>query len=158
MPTFTTSFISGLALVAAVLATPAAQAQSTSFTSVALSSAEPLVASIQPVEAASMATAAAESVQKLSAPIDLAEQAVYYDDSHKDLKQALAWMQETNALHAEYWSVYAEARIRLQLKDYVGALATAEQAKKLALAATPPNDEYARRSAEVATKAQGRVK
>ena len=158
MPTFTTSFLSGLICAAAVLATPDAWAQSGSFMPASLDSSAPLVASVQRLEAPSVATAAEESVQKLSAPISLAEQAIYYDDSHKDLKQALAWMQETNALHAEYWSVYAEARIRLQLKDYTGALATAEQAKKLALAATPPNDEYARRSDEVATRAQAHAK
>ncbi|RZK20715.1 MAG: hypothetical protein EOO56_12330 [Hymenobacter sp.] len=87
---------------------------------------------------------------------DEATVTAYYDDSHKDLQQALAWTQETNALHPEYWSVYAEARIRLQLKDYAGAQALATEAKKLALAAANPG--YARRSEEVLTQAKAHTK
>jgi hypothetical protein len=90
-------------------------------------------------------------VRNLSAPAEFTTDA-YYDDSHKDLRQTLAWMQETNALHPAYHTLYAEARIRLQLKDYAGAHATAIEAKKLALAAA--NSDYARRSEEVITKAK----
>jgi hypothetical protein len=96
-----------------------------------------------------------EVVRNLSAPTTEAISATYYNDSHKDLKQALAWMQETNAMHPEYWSVYAEARIRLQLKDYTGAHATATEAKKLALAAA--NQDYARRCDELLTQAKAHI-
>jgi hypothetical protein len=130
----------GFAAVALLLAAPAAHAQTTAF---AAASTEE-VASIRP-------DASAEAVRNLSAPAEFTTDA-YYDDSHKDLRQTLAWMQETNAMHPAYHTLYAEARIRLQLKDYTGAHATAIEAKKLALAAA--NSDYARRSEEVITKAK----
>ena len=134
----------GFAAVALLLAAPAAHAQTTAF---AAASTEE-VANIRP-------DASAEAVRNLSAPAEFTTDA-YYDDSHKDLRQTLAWMQETNALHPEYWSVYAEARIRLQLKDYAGAQATATEAKKLALAVA--NQDYARRCDELLTQAKAHAK
>src|SRR4051794_6071158 len=114
MPKFTSFFSAGIALVAFALAAPAAQAQTNDFMSVSLASSAPAVASIQPLEL----PASDETVQRLSAAPAPAAHADYFNDSHKDLKQALAWMQETNALHPEYQTMYTEARIRLQLKDY----------------------------------------
>ncbi len=151
MRNFTFSFAAGFAAVALLFATPAAHAQSTGFMTADLRSSSSAVASIQPATAS-----ATEEVRNLSAPADEATTASYYNDSHKDLKQALAWMQETNAMHPEYWSVYAEARIRLQLKDYAGAQTTAAEAKKLALAAS--NQDYARRSDELLAQAKAHTK
>ncbi|RYE90550.1 MAG: hypothetical protein EOO37_02700 [Cytophagaceae bacterium] len=151
MPNFTFSFASGVAAVALLLAAPAAHAQSTGFMTADSRNSSSAVASISPASA-SRSESPAEATRNLSAPADEAATANYYNDSHKDLKQALAWMQDTNALHPEYWSVYAEARIRLQLKDYAGAQATAAEAKKLALAAS--NSDYARRSDELLTQAK----
>jgi hypothetical protein len=65
-------------------------------------------------------------------------------------------MQETNAMHPGYQTMYTEARIRLQLKDYAGAHATALEAQKMALAAA--NGEYARHSEDVATQAKAKLK
>jgi hypothetical protein len=144
MQKFTLSLAAGFAAVALLLAAPAAHAQTTAFATA--STAE--VASIRP-------DASAEAVRNLSAPAEFTTDA-YYDDSHKDLKQTLAWMQETNALHPAYHTLYAEARIRLQLKDYAGAHSTAIEAKKLALAAA--NSDYVRRSEEVITKAKANSK
>jgi hypothetical protein len=90
-----------------------------------------------------------EIPQRLGAPAVPEEVAAYYDDSHKDLKPVLAWMQETNALSPQSWSLYAEARIRMKLKDYQGARVAAERAKKLALEAAPLRDNYAVLSEEV---------
>ena len=126
----------GFATVALLLGAPAAHAQTTAFAAATTEEA----ASRHPDEA----------MHNLSAPAEFTSDA-YYDDSHKDLRQTLAWMQETNALHPAYHTMYAEARIRLQLKDYTGAYTTASEAKKLALAAA--NSDYARRSEEVMTKA-----
>ena len=151
MHNFTFSFAAGLAAVALLFAAPNAHAQSTGFMTADLRSSSQEVASIQPA-----AVSAPEVVQNLSAPADEATTASYYNDSHKDLKQALAWMQETNAMHPEYWSVYAEARIRLQLKDYTGAQTTATEAKKLAMAAS--NSDYARRSDELLAQAKAHTK
>jgi hypothetical protein len=140
MQKLTRFLTAGFAAVALLLAAPAAHAQTTAF---AAASTEE-VASNRP-------DAPAEAVRNLSAPAEFTTDA-YYDDSHKDLRQTLAWMQETNALHPAYHTLYAEARIRLQLKDYAGAHTTAIEAKKLALAAA--NSDYARRSEEVITKAK----
>jgi hypothetical protein len=152
MPNFTCSFFAGLALVACALAAPKAQAQTTAFASVSLASNAPLEAGSR----SRALPAADEPVQHLSTPPAPEVHAAYYNDSHKDLHQALTWMQETNAQHPEYWNVYAEARIRLQLKDYAGAQATAQEAQKMALAASPPNADYARSSAEIVTQAKAK--
>ncbi|MGI4863615.1 MAG: hypothetical protein ACRYFZ_06795 [Janthinobacterium lividum] len=155
MHNFTLSFAAGLAAVALLFAAPAAHAQSTGFMTADLRSSSSEVASVRTANT-NVSESPAEAVQNLSAHADEATNAAYYNDSHKDLKQALAWMQETNAMHPEYWSVYAEARIRLQLKDYAGAQTTATEAKKLALAAS--NQDYARRSDELLAQAKAHTK
>lgn len=152
MPKFTFFFSASLALVAFALAAPAAQAQTNNFASIPLASNTPALTGNQPLGL----TASSETVQRLSAAPAPAAQADYFNDSHKDLKQALAWMQETNALHPEYQTMYTEARIRLQLKDYVGAHATALEAHKMALTAS--NGEYARHSEEVIAQAKAKLK
>jgi hypothetical protein len=97
-----------------------------------------------------------EKVIKNSSPTpgDLAAAAVYYNDNNKDLKQALAWMQKANATEPKFWNVHTEARIRLKMKDYKGAIVAAEQSKKLALASTPPNTEYAKMNDELIAEAK----
>jgi hypothetical protein len=154
MPKFTFSFSAGIALVAFALAAPTAQAQTADFASVSLAS----NASVEASSPSLALPATDEPVQRLSAPPASEVHAAYFNDSNKDLHQALTWMQETNALHPEYWNVYAEARIRLQLKDYVGAHTTAQEAKKMALAASPPNADYARSSEEVVAQAKAKLK
>ncbi|MFD1872223.1 hypothetical protein [Hymenobacter bucti] len=154
MSKFTRFFSAGIALVAFALAAPAAQAQTTDFASVSLASST----SVESSSRSLALPATDEPTQRLSAPPAPEVHAAYYNDAHKDLHQALAWMQETNALHPEYWNVYAEARIRLQLKDYAGAHATAQAAKKLALAASPPNADYVRSSEEVVAQATSKLK
>jgi hypothetical protein len=97
-----------------------------------------------------------EKVVKNATPAaaDLAAAAVYYNDNNKDLKQALAWMQKANATEPKFWNVNTEAKIRLKLKDYKGAITAAEQSKKLALASTPPNTEYAKMNDELIAEAK----
>lgn len=151
MSNFTSSLVTGLAAVALLLVAPAARAQSPGLMTADLRNSSQEVASIGNAD-----PNAGEPARNLSAPATEAANPAYYNDSHKDLTQALAWMQETNALHPEYWSVYAEARIRLQLKDYAGAQAKASEAKKLALAAA--NADYARRSEELLAQAQTHAK
>jgi hypothetical protein len=144
------SFTTAFAAMALLLAAPAAHAQTTAL----MNASTEEVASISPTNT-NVTDSPAEAVRNISAPTEFAADA-YYDDSHKDLKQTLAWMQETNALHPAYHTLYAEARIRLQLKDYAGAHSTATEAKKMALAAA--NSDYARRSEEVMAKAKANVK
>ncbi|WP_262383918.1 DUF2911 domain-containing protein [Hymenobacter lutimineralis] len=84
-----------------------------------------------------------EKVVKNASPNanDLAAAAAYYYDNNKDLKQALAWLQKANATDPKFWNVHTEAKIRLKMKDYKGAVTAAEQSKKLALDAK--NNDYA---------------
>jgi hypothetical protein len=97
-----------------------------------------------------------EKVVKNASPAagDLAAAAVYYYDNNKDMKQALAWIQKANATDPKFWNVNTEAKIRLKMKDYKGAITAAEQSKKLALASTPPNGDYARMGDELIAEAK----
>jgi len=89
------------------------------------------------------------------APGDLAAAAVYYYDSNKDLKQALTWMEKANAAEpTKYWNLNTEAKIRLKMKDYKGAMTAAEASKKAALAATPPNGDYVKMDEELIAEAK----
>ncbi|AMR29129.1 hypothetical protein A0257_19885 [Hymenobacter psoromatis] len=85
---------------------------------------------------------------------DLAGAAVYYNDNNKDPKQALAWMEKANATQPKYWNVNTEAKIRLKMKDYRGAIAAAERSKKLALEALPPNGDYVKMDEELIAEAK----
>ncbi len=59
--------------------------------------------------------------------------ASYYYDNKKDMKQALDWATKAFEANPEaYWSAMLKAKIQLELKDYKGAIATAEQVKVLA--------------------------
>ncbi|RYE90549.1 MAG: DUF2911 domain-containing protein [Cytophagaceae bacterium] len=97
-----------------------------------------------------------EKVLKNASPSagDLAAAAVYYNDNNKDLKQALAWIQKANATDPKFWNVNTEAKIRLKMKDYKGAIAAAEQSKKLAMAGATPNMEYAKMNDELMAEAK----
>ncbi|GAB3572041.1 DUF2911 domain-containing protein [Hymenobacter daeguensis] len=98
-----------------------------------------------------------EKVIKAAAPApgDLAAAAVYYYDSNKDLKQALTWMEKANAAEpTKYWNLNTEAKIRLKMKDYKGAMTAAEASKKAALAATPPNGDYVKMDEELIAEAK----
>ena len=85
---------------------------------------------------------------------DLAAAAVFYNDNNKDLKQALTWIQKANATDPKFWNVNTEAKIRLKMKDYKGAITAAEQSKKLALAGATPNMEYAKMNDELVAEAK----
>jgi hypothetical protein len=97
-----------------------------------------------------------EKVVKSATPAagDLAAAAVYYNDNNKDPKQALTWIQKANATDPKFWNVNTEAKIRLKMKDYKGAATAAEQSKKLAMASTPPNMEYAKMADELVAEAK----
>ncbi|OWP63227.1 hypothetical protein CDA63_10255 [Hymenobacter amundsenii] len=78
---------------------------------------------------------------------DLAAAAVYYFDNDRDMKQALAWIQKANATDPKFWNVHTEAKIRMKMKDYKGAMASAEQSKKLATEAK--NMDYVKMNDEL---------
>ena len=85
---------------------------------------------------------------------DLAAAAVYYADNNKDMKQAVAWMEKANATDAKFWNLHSEAKMRLKMKDYTGAMKAAEASKKGALASTPPNGDYVKMNEELMATAK----
>ena len=97
-----------------------------------------------------------EKITKNATPSadDLASAAVYYADNNKDLKQAVAWMEKANATDAKFWNLHSEAKMRLKIKDYAGAMKAAEASKKGALAATPPNDNYVKMNEDLLAEAK----
>lgn len=102
-----------------------------------------------------------EKITKNASPAasDLAAAAVYYNDNDKDLKQALAWMEKANAAEpTKFWNLHTEAKIRMKMKDYKGAIKAAEASKKAALAATPPNGDYVKMNEDLMAEAKKMVK
>ena len=97
-----------------------------------------------------------EKITKNATPsaADLAAAAVYYADNNKDMKQAVAWMEKANATDAKFWNLHSEAKMRLKMKDYPGAMKAAEASKKGALAATPPNGEYVKMNEDLLAEAK----
>ena len=97
-----------------------------------------------------------EKITKNATPSadDLASAAVYYADNNKDLKQAVAWMEKANTTDAKFWNLHSEAKMRLKIKDYAGAMKAAEASKKGALAATPPNDNYVKMNEDLLAEAK----
>ncbi|WP_400191853.1 DUF2911 domain-containing protein [Hymenobacter sp. B81] len=95
-----------------------------------------------------------EKVVKNTSPNanDMAAAAVYYYDNNKDLKQALEWIQKANATEPRFWNVHTEAKIKLKLKDYKGATASAEQSRKLALDAK--NADYVKMNDDLIAEAK----
>ncbi|MBT2556562.1 DUF2911 domain-containing protein [Hymenobacter sp. ISL-91] len=83
---------------------------------------------------------------------DLAAAAVYYLDNNKDMKQALIWMQQANAKDPKFWNVLTEAKIRMKMKDYKGAITAAEMSKKLATEAK--NMDYVKMNDELIAEAK----
>lgn len=65
----------------------------------------------------------------------------YYYDNGKDLNKALEWSNKAIEQNPKaYYVVHLKAKIQLKLKDYKGAIATAEQS--MALAKEAKSDEY----------------
>jgi Protein of unknown function (DUF2911) len=77
---------------------------------------------------------------------------IYYYNHLKDIHKALAWMEEWDKLQPNQYNVkYWKARIQLKAGDRAGAIATANEGLKLAMA--EPNAEYIRMNKEVLTEA-----
>ena len=95
-----------------------------------------------------------EKVVKNASPTsgDLAAAAVYYLDNNKDMKQALTWMQQANAKDPKFWNMLTEAKIRMKMKDYKGAVTAAEMSKKLATEAK--NMDYVKMNDELIMEAK----
>ncbi|MCC2548145.1 DUF2911 domain-containing protein [Hymenobacter sp. BT175] len=83
---------------------------------------------------------------------DYAAAAVYYYENNKDMKQALEWIQKANANDPKFWNLHHEAKIKMKMKDYKGAMASAEQSRKLALDAK--NADYVKMNEDLAAEAK----
>lgn len=65
----------------------------------------------------------------------------YYLETGRDMEQALAWINKSIELgNNPFWVVHAKARIQQKMGDCKGAIATAEESKKLAREAG--NEDY----------------
>lgn len=65
----------------------------------------------------------------------------YYYDNNKDLNKALEWVNKAITENPKaFYMVHLKAKIQVKLKDYKGAIATAEQSIELAKEAK--NDDY----------------
>ncbi|MBD1396910.1 DUF2911 domain-containing protein [Pontibacter sp. JH31] len=71
-----------------------------------------------------------------------ASAATYYYDNDKDMKQALEWIKKANANEPKFWYLHTQAKIQAKMKDYKGAVKTAEQS--MAMAKKENNDDYVR--------------
>ena len=84
--------------------------------------------------------------------------AKYYYDNNKDLKKALEWVDEAYKARAEaYWIVKLKADIQMKLKDYDGAIASANICIEKAKA--DQNDDYVKMGEKIvadATKLKGK--
>jgi tetratricopeptide (TPR) repeat protein len=68
--------------------------------------------------------------------------AAYYYEAGKDMKQALAWVNKATEKEPKFWMVHLKAKIQARMKDYKGAVASANQS--IELAKTAKNDDYVR--------------
>jgi hypothetical protein len=68
--------------------------------------------------------------------------ATYYFESGKDMKQAFEWIKKANETTPRFWTLHTQAKIQGKMKDYKGAVQTAE--KSMALAKEANNVEYVR--------------
>jgi hypothetical protein len=67
----------------------------------------------------------------------------YYYENNKDLAKALDWSNKAVENNPDaYWMIHLKAKIQVKMKDYKGAIATAEQSK--AKATEDKNDDYVR--------------
>lgn len=66
--------------------------------------------------------------------------ASYYYENDKDLNKALEWVNKAIEQGTRFWVVHLKAKIQMKLKDYKGAIATAEQS--MALAKAEKSDDY----------------
>ena len=79
--------------------------------------------------------------------------ATYYYDNNKDMPQALAWANKAfEANPKAYWIANLKANIQMKMKDYKGAIATANQS--LALAKDGGDDAYIMKNEKLIAEAQ----
>ena len=88
-----------------------------------------------------------ETVMKVEDSRPYFQAANYYYENDKDLKQALAWSDKAIAQNNAFYVVHLKAKIQMKMKDYAGAIKTAEESKRLAQEAK--NDDYVRMNEKI---------
>ena len=79
--------------------------------------------------------------------------AIYYYNHDKDMSKALSWINESDKNSPDAYNIkYWKARIQLKMGDKAGAIESANQGLKLAMA--EPNAEYIRLNKEVLAEAK----
>ncbi len=79
--------------------------------------------------------------------------ASYYYESKKDMNKALEFANKAVALNGTaYWIMHLKAKIQYELKDYKGAIETAEASKKVA--AEDKNEDYVALNDKLIAKAK----
>jgi hypothetical protein len=79
--------------------------------------------------------------------------AIYYYNHDKDMNKALSWINESDKNSPDAYNIkYWKARIQLKMGDKAGAIESANQGLKLAMA--EPNAEYIRLNKEVLAEAK----
>lgn len=79
--------------------------------------------------------------------------ATYYYENDKDLKQALAWADKAFENNPKaYWVAHTRAKIQLKMKDYKGAIASADQS--MALAKEDKNDDFVKLNEKLIAEAK----
>ena len=79
--------------------------------------------------------------------------AIYYYNHNKDMNKALSWINESDKNSPDAYNIkYWKARIQLKMGDKAGAIESANQGLKLAMA--EPNPEYIRLNKEVLAEAK----
>lgn len=75
----------------------------------------------------------AQIQERMSTPNSVYYQAaLYYMESGKDLKQAMEWMNKATANDPKFWELHQKARLQAKMKDYKGAVVTAEKSREMA--------------------------
>jgi hypothetical protein len=79
--------------------------------------------------------------------------AIYYYNHDKDMNKALSWINEADKISPDAYNMkYWKARIQLKMGDKTGAIASANEGLKLAMA--EPNAEYIRLNKEMLAAAK----
>lgn len=76
----------------------------------------------------------------------------YYYEHDQDLKQALAWSDKAIEQNKAFYTVHLKAKIQMKMKDYKGAIATAQESLRLAQEAK--NDDYVRLNEKLIAEAK----
>jgi hypothetical protein len=78
--------------------------------------------------------------------------ASYYYDNDKDLNKALEWSNKAIEQNKAFYVVHLKAKIEMKMKNYKGAIETAEQS--MALAKEAKNDDYVRMNEKLIAEAK----